>query len=215
MALSQSIAVWADTTATAAQKLEAAGGLIPIVGNVIGLGEGISHRDPETVAVNTIALASVVIAQAVPVVGEIVDLAAAGLHGSAGAGQLLPPTQRSGQAVHQELHDRAPEPAAARPGGCVVRVDGAPRCLLPWWSELPPPCAPPSSAGGPILLPSPTTPSGSSPVRPPSDRIATPSATGRPAGSAGTGGSPPTVERPPDKMMSHQMVVRFPCRRPG
>ena len=123
MALSQSIAVWADTTATAAQKLEAAGGLIPIVGNVIGLGEGISHRDPGDGGGQHHR----------PGLGghrpgrargrrDRRPRAAAGLHGSAGAGELLPPTQRSGQAVHQELHDRAPEPAAARPGGCVVRV---------------------------------------------------------------------------------------------
>ena len=75
MALSDSIAVWADSKSTAAQKLEATAGLIPVLGNVVGLGEGISHRDPEAVAVNTIALASVVIAQAIPVVGEVIDMA--------------------------------------------------------------------------------------------------------------------------------------------
>jgi len=48
--------------ATTMDKIEATASLVPVVGQVLGLEEGIEHGDAETIAVNTIALASLVIA---------------------------------------------------------------------------------------------------------------------------------------------------------
>lgn len=61
--------------ATTLDKVAATTAIVPGVGNALGIADGIQHRDPEAVAVNAIALAALVAAQAVPVVGELVDTA--------------------------------------------------------------------------------------------------------------------------------------------
>lgn len=75
------VAAWAyqmgttftDKNATTLDKVAATTGIVPGLGNVVGIANGIEHRDPEAVAVNAVALAALAAAQVVPVVGEFVD----------------------------------------------------------------------------------------------------------------------------------------------
>jgi len=72
--LYQAIETYTNTNATPMDKLEATTSLIPVVSNMMGLAEGIESGNAETIAVNTIALASLLVAQAVPAVGELIDV---------------------------------------------------------------------------------------------------------------------------------------------
>ncbi|WP_371648221.1 MULTISPECIES: hypothetical protein [unclassified Streptomyces] len=77
------VAAWAygmgvaftDQRATTLDKVAATTAIVPGVGNALGIADGIEHHDPEAVAANAVALAALVAAQAVPVVGELVDTA--------------------------------------------------------------------------------------------------------------------------------------------
>ncbi len=51
------------------------GYLIPVVGEMIGIADGVDNNDPETIAVNTIALAGLLVAESLPAVGEVVNVA--------------------------------------------------------------------------------------------------------------------------------------------
>ncbi|WRQ83181.1 hypothetical protein I3F59_000085 [Streptomyces sp. MUM 178J] len=62
-----------DQNATTLDKVAVTTAIVPGVGNALGIADGIEHHDPEAVAVNAVALAALVAAQAVPVVGELVD----------------------------------------------------------------------------------------------------------------------------------------------
>ncbi len=81
LATKANIALWAtsvaqtfeDENATSLDKAAALTAVVPGLGQAVGIADGIEHKDAETIAINTLALAGLVAAQAVPVVGELVD----------------------------------------------------------------------------------------------------------------------------------------------
>ncbi|MFH0518513.1 hypothetical protein ACHBTE_15200 [Streptomyces sp. M41] len=77
------VALWAagmaqtfsDQNATTLDKVSVTMSVVPGIGQALGIADGVQHRDAETIAVNAISLAALVAAQAIPVVGELVDTA--------------------------------------------------------------------------------------------------------------------------------------------
>ncbi|GGM36007.1 hypothetical protein GCM10012275_04030 [Longimycelium tulufanense] len=66
--------VFREKNATTLDKAATVSEIVPVAGQVLGMADGIAHRDAETVAVNAVVLAAIAVSQAVPVVGELVDL---------------------------------------------------------------------------------------------------------------------------------------------
>ncbi|MFC5720489.1 hypothetical protein ACFP1Z_09985 [Streptomyces gamaensis] len=66
---------FSDKNATPLDKAAATTAIVPGVGQALGIADGVQNHDPEAIAVNAVALAALVASQAVPVVGEIVDVA--------------------------------------------------------------------------------------------------------------------------------------------
>ncbi len=63
-----------DDEKTSFGKTRNIASLIPVVGQAIGLGVGIKDKDTEAIAVNTIALGAVLVAVALPAIGELVGV---------------------------------------------------------------------------------------------------------------------------------------------
>jgi len=73
MGLYGAMQTYTDENATTIDKIEATASLIPVVGNGLGLERGVEDGDAQAIAVNSIALASILVAQAIPALGELVD----------------------------------------------------------------------------------------------------------------------------------------------
>lgn len=67
--------VLTDNSSTSLDKVTAIVGIVPGIGDVFSLADSVEHDDVEGVVTSSIALAGFVASQAVPVVGELVDLA--------------------------------------------------------------------------------------------------------------------------------------------
>ncbi|WP_169314017.1 hypothetical protein [Streptomyces piniterrae] len=66
---------FADPKATKLDKAAAVTAIAPVIGQAVNIADGIQHHDKKTIVVNSLVLAAVVAAQAVPAVGEVVDAA--------------------------------------------------------------------------------------------------------------------------------------------
>ncbi|MBW3085438.1 hypothetical protein KEM60_01638 [Austwickia sp. TVS 96-490-7B] len=66
--------VFSDSKSDGLEKATAALAAVPGLGQVMGVADGVTHHNTEEVVVQSVALAGFIAAQAIPVVGEIVDI---------------------------------------------------------------------------------------------------------------------------------------------
>ncbi|SHF22127.1 Diphtheria toxin, C domain [Seinonella peptonophila] len=80
---------FSNKNADGLDKAAAVTAIIPGLGQAVGIANGIEKHDGEAIAINSIALSALVVAQAIPIVGEIADVVGAGLILAGGLAQLI------------------------------------------------------------------------------------------------------------------------------